>query len=66
MKQVWRNNYKDYKPDEAWIKEQVEPGRGIVGCEMHEHYGWGISTHRPKQKKAGLLSTILNLLFKKT
>lgn len=63
---MWRNTYKDYKPDESWVKEQVEPGKGIVGCEMHELNGWGNQLHRPQKKQEGWLRTFLNLLFKKS
>lgn len=63
---MWHNTHKDYKHDGASIKERVEPSKGIVGCEMHERNGWGNTLHRPKKKKAGWLSTLLNLLFKKT
>lgn len=42
---MWRNTYKDYRLDEEWLKEKVEPGKGIVGCEMHELNGWGDGIH---------------------
>ncbi len=48
---MWRNTYKDYKPDDEWVQEPVEPGKGIVGCEMHELNGWGNHLHIPKKKK---------------
>lgn len=62
---MWRNHYKDYKPDHDWMRTQVEPGKGIVGCEMHETNGWGERHHIPQKKKKGWLYTFLNLLFKK-
>ncbi len=33
------------------IKNPVEPGKGIIGCEMHEFNGFGISYHKPKKLK---------------
>jgi hypothetical protein len=38
---MWPKFYRDYKVDATLIKHQVEPGRGIVGCEMHDLNGWG-------------------------
>ncbi len=63
---MWRNNYKDYKPDEPWQHTSVEPGKGITGCEMHEVNGWGTRVHQHKRKQGGLIRTLLNLLFKKS
>lgn len=62
---MWRNTYKDYQSDDPWVKEQVETGKGIIGCEMHELNGWGNNIHTHKKKKEGWLRTFLNLLFKK-
>lgn len=45
---MWRNTYKDYAPDDDWIQERVEPGRGIIGCEMHEINGWQEMQHKIK------------------
>ena len=43
------------KRDQPNVKYQVEPGRGISGCEMHEINGWGNSLQWPqKKKKRGL------------
>lgn len=38
---MWPKNYKDYPEDESLVQNQVEPGHGIVGCEMHDLNGWG-------------------------
>ena len=38
---MWPKNYKDYPLDKKLIKYEVEPGNGIIGCEMHELNGWG-------------------------
>lgn len=45
LRRMWWREYKDYPPDAPLKKETVEPGRGIVGCEMHENNGWGLSFH---------------------
>ena len=38
---MWR-----YSIDDQPLKrERVEPGKGIVGCEMHEDFGWGERYH---------------------
>lgn len=62
---MWKNTYKDYKPDENWIQEKVEPGHGIVGCEMHELNGWGNNLHIHPLKKKGVIRTFLDLIFKR-
>jgi hypothetical protein len=38
---MWPKFYRDYEIDKPVIKYQVQPGRGIVGCEMHDLNGWG-------------------------
>lgn len=48
---MWPKSYKDYKKDESLMKYQVEPGHGIIGCEMHELNGWGSSFHIPRKKR---------------
>jgi len=61
---MWYREYKDYPIDKALIREQVEPSRGIIGCEMHDINGWGETYHRPlKKKKKGLFATLLEQLF---
>lgn len=56
---MWPKNYKD-KPEDAPIKSnQVETGKGIIGCEMHEYNGWGITYHIPKETKGGFLKNLL-------
>ena len=62
---MWTNTYKDYKPDDAWVKDQVEPTKGITGCEMHELNGWGNNVHIHKKKKEGVIRTFLNRIFRK-
>lgn len=60
---MWFKQYKDYPIDTSLIHERVEPGKGIVGCEMHEPNGWGESYTLPKRKKGGLIRKLLNSLF---
>lgn len=60
---MWPKEYKDYKTDEPLIKQSVEPGKGIYGCEMHEINGWGNTLQHPKKRKRGLLATLLIQLF---
>lgn len=57
---MWHREYRDYKTDQTLIKEQVEPGRGIYGCEMHDLNGWGNTLQHPiKKKRKGLIATLL-------
>lgn len=42
---MWPKDYKDYPKDSSLIKEKVDSGKGIIGCEMHESNGWGNSFH---------------------
>ncbi len=55
---MWPKSYKDYPKDQDLIKYQVEPQKGITGCEMHEFNGWGLSYHRHKKKKPGFLRNL--------
>lgn len=48
---MWFKKYRDYPPDESLIKEKVEPGKGIIGCEMHDINGWGESFHQYQPRK---------------
>jgi hypothetical protein len=50
---MWPKSYRDYETDKSLIKYQVEPGHGIIGCEMHELNGWGNTLHIPKGKFSG-------------
>lgn len=61
---MWYREYRDYKPDKPIIRQQVEPGKGIIGCEMHDLFGWGTHLHIPlHKKKRGLLATLLIHVF---
>ena len=61
---MWFKEYRDYPIDRPLIKEQVEPGEGIIGCEMHDLNGWGSELHQMKQKKMGILGKIVSYLFR--
>jgi hypothetical protein len=57
---MWPKAYRDYKTDQPLVKNQVIPGHGIVGCEMHDLNGWGEIHHRPFNKtKRGIFATLL-------
>lgn len=47
---MWPKVYRDYPVDKPLIKYPVEPGHGIIGCEMHELNGWGNTLHVPSEK----------------
>lgn len=48
---MWFKEYRDYPIDAPVIKEPVEPGKGIVGCQMHEINGWGNTLDFSSKKK---------------
>lgn len=60
---MWPKEYRDYPIDEHLVKEQVEAGKGIVGCEMHEINGYGLTHHKEKGKKKKSLLVVLASLF---
>lgn len=62
---MWHREYKDYKIDEPLIKNSVEPGKGIQGCEMHEINGWGNNFQHPQKRKKGFFSTLILTLLGK-
>lgn len=63
---MWFREFKDYKIDQAMVQYPVEPGHGIIGCEMHEVNGWGNTLHfSRKRKKHGFLAEILMYFFHK-
>lgn len=60
---MWDRDYRDYKRDQSLIKESLESGKGLPGCEMHEINGWGNTLHQPKKKKRGRVASFLMHLF---
>lgn len=46
---MWPKFYRDYPEDKPLIKQRVQPGKGIIGCEMHELNGWGMTQHIPRK-----------------
>lgn len=57
---MWSKAYRDYKQDQPLVKNQVAPGQGIIGCEMHDLNGWGGTLHQPVNKtQRGMFSTLL-------
>lgn len=42
---MWYTDYSSCPPDSPLKNEKVSPGKGIVGCEMHEINGWGSQYH---------------------
>lgn len=62
---MWFKEYRDYPIDRPLIKEKVEPGKGIIGCEMHDLNGWGLNHHLPGKRKKSVWSRLMTHLFKK-
>jgi len=62
---MWSKKYKDYLTDSPLLKNQVEPGKGIIGCEMHDLNGWGNSLHVFKKKKKGFAFFLTTLFLNK-
>lgn len=61
---MWFKEYRDYPIDRPLIKEQVEPDKGIIGCEMHDLNGWGTQLHQVRPRKKRLLAKLVSLIFK--
>ena len=62
---MWFREYKDYPIDSGLKRERVEPGKGIVGCEMHDLNGWGNQIHRCRKPRKGIIARLLDYLFGK-
>ena len=60
---MWFKAYEDYPIDKPLIKYPVEPGFGIIGCEMNEFNGWGSNFHIYKRKKS-LLERLITYFSK--
>lgn len=63
-KSMWFKEYRDYPTDRPLIKEQVEPGNGIIGCEMHDLNGWGTGFHCMRVRKKGFWVKLMSYLFR--
>lgn len=37
---MWEKKYRDYPPGASLKKCKLETGKGLVGCEMNEPFGW--------------------------
>lgn len=62
---MWWKEYEDVRPDDPLVQERVEPGNGIVGCEMHGFYGWGERyAHAPSTKRQGIIGYLRALFHK--
>lgn len=59
---MWFKEYRDYPMDRPLIKEQVESGKGIIGCEMHDLNGWGTDWHHVRKRKKGLFARLISHL----
>lgn len=62
---MWFKQYQDYPIDTPVIQEPVESGRGIIGCEMHEIYGWGSRLHVPIKRPPGFIRQLLQSLLRR-
>ena len=63
---MWPKSYRDYKVDKPLKQKMIEPGKGIIGCEMHELNGWGNELHiKKKEIRKGWLARGLDYLFGK-
>jgi hypothetical protein len=60
---MWPKRYKDYPVDEPLLKEKVEPGKGIIGCQMHELNGWGEAYHALPDPKKSLRFQLLERII---
>lgn len=59
---MWFRDYQDYPNDRPGKRQKVEPGHGIVGCEMHEVVSWQTTLHRPGSHRPGLISNLIRFL----
>lgn len=61
---MWWKEYEDCKYDEPLKKQTLEPGKGIIGCEMHERNGYGTTLHRSQYRaKKGPITKFISWLF---
>ena len=43
---MYFDEYRDYRHDGRLMHHSLHSGRGVVGCEMREFFGWGDTLHR--------------------
>lgn len=60
---MWPKNYKDYPVDTPLKKEQLKPGKGLVGAEMHDLNGWGTEIHCYLPKPKGRIRRFFDYLW---
>lgn len=60
---MWSSEYQDYPTDSPIKKEKVEPGKGIIGCEMHEVCGYQETLHQLPRERKGIVALLLSYLF---
>jgi len=58
---MYRYRSREYPTDGPIVHNRVEPGDGIVGCEMHDRNGWGEDFAFVPKPKGGLLRLIRDL-----
>jgi hypothetical protein len=59
---MWFKSYRDYEVDRPLIKYQVAPSHGIIGCEMHELFGWGNTTHVRLKRHGGVVNSRISMI----
>lgn len=59
---VWWREYKDYQPDTSLKQEKLESGKGLVGCEMHDRQGWGLTLHHYRSRDGRIARFFASLL----
>jgi hypothetical protein len=57
---MWDKRYQDYPEDSSLKSQQVEAGKGIIGCEMKEICGYGLTQKKPRSS-SGWLSALFSL-----
>lgn len=61
---MWFKQYRDYPIDSPLIREKVESGLGITGCEMHDLNGWGTHLHHERLSRKSFWAKFIVYLFR--
>ena len=61
---MWQKEYQDYKIDQPLIHQQIEPSKGLIGCEMHEPNGWGNTLHQQRKTPKTGFSALFVYFFR--